>query len=123
MKKQINEFKRMQKLAGLLAESKMDEARDNSKLNAVADLYAYRGIKSNYDERAIERYGKDTVKMAEEMAPRLLAFMKEMKEVKNNLKKSSEGKMLELIVKNQLEYDGARRSASMGDVFNLIDSY
>ena len=119
-----NEFKKMQKLAGLLAESEMDEAKGNSKLNAVADLYAYMGgIRSKYSQGAIDRYGKDTVKMAEEMAPRLLAFIKEMKEVKNNLKKSPEGKMLELIVQNQLDYSGARKSASMADVFNMIDSY
>ena len=120
----MNEFKIMQQIAGLLIESEIKEAKGDSKLNAIADLYAYRGIKSKYDDEAIERYGKNAVRMAEELAPTILAFMKEMKEViKDKIKNSSEGKMLGLIVKNQLQYDGARRSASMADVFNLIDSY
>jgi hypothetical protein len=119
----MNEFQRMQQIAGLLIESQIGEAKGDSKSNAIADLYAYRGIKSKYDNAAIESYGEDTVRMAEELAPRILAFMEEMKEVKNKIENSSEGKMLKLIVKNQLQYDGARRSASMADVFNLIDSY
>jgi hypothetical protein len=107
-----------------IKQSQIGEAKGDSKLNAIADLYAYRGIKSKYDDEAIERYGKNAVRMAEELAPTILAFMKEMKEViKDKIKNSSEGKMLGLIVKNQLQYDGARRSASMADVFNLIDSY
>jgi predicted hydrocarbon binding protein len=118
-----NEFKRMQQIAGLFIESEIEEAKGDSKLNAIADLYAYRGIESKYDDEAIERYGKNTVRMAEELAPRILAFMEEMKEVKNKIENSSEGKMLKLIVKNQLEYDGARRGGTMLDIFNLIDSY
>jgi len=31
--------------------------------------------------------------------------------------------MLKLIVKNQLEYDGARRGGTMLDIFNLVDRY
>jgi hypothetical protein len=46
-----------------------------------------------------------------------------MKEVKNKIENSSEGKMLRLIVKNQLEYDGARRGGTMLDIFNLVDRY
>lgn len=118
----MNEIKRMQQIAGLLKESQIGEAKGDSKLNAIADLYAYRGIKSKYDDVAVERYGKNTVKIAEELAPRILAFMEEMKEVKNKIKNSSEGKMLELIVKNQLQYDGARRGATMVDIFNLVDN-
>ena len=117
----MNEIKRMQQIAGLLKESQIGEAEGDSKLNVIADLYAYRGIKSKYDDAAIERYGKNTVRIAEELAPRILAFMEEMKEVKNKIKNSSEGKMLELIVKNQLQYDGARRGGTMVDIFNLVD--
>jgi hypothetical protein len=106
-----------------LNENVIEEAKGDSKLNAIADLYAYRGIESKYDDEAIERYGKNTVRMAEELAPRIFAFMEEMKEVKNKIENSSEGKMLKLIVKNQLEYDGARRGGTMLDIFNLIDSY
>ena len=120
----MNEFQRMQQIAGLLKESQIGEAKGDSKLNLIADLYAYRGIESKYDDAAIESYGEDTVRMAEELAPTILAFMKEMKEViKDKIKNSSEGKMLGLIVKNQLEYDGARRGGTMLDIFNLIDSY
>jgi predicted hydrocarbon binding protein len=118
-----NEFKRMQQIAGLLIESEIEEVKGDSKLNLIADLYAYRGIESKYDDAAIESYGEDIVRMAEELAPRILAFMEEMKEVKNKIENSSEGKMLKLIVKNQLEYDGARRGGTMLDIFNLIDSY
>jgi hypothetical protein len=119
----MNEFKRMQQIAGLLIESEIEEVKGDSKLNAIADLYAYRGIESKYDDEAIERYGKNTVRMAEELAPRILAFMEEMKEVKNKIENSSEGKMLGLIVKNQLQYDGARRGGTMLDIFNLVDRY
>jgi hypothetical protein len=119
----MNEFQRMQQIAGLLKESQIGEAEGDSKLNLIADLYAYRGIESKYDDAAIESYGEDTVRMAEELAPRILAFMEEMKGVKNKIENSSEGKMLRLIVKNQLEYDGARRGGTMLDIFNLIDSY
>jgi hypothetical protein len=120
----MNEFQRMQQIAGLLIESQIGEAKGDSKSNAIADLYAYRGIKSKYDNAAIKSYGEDTVRMAEELAPTILAFMKEMKEViKDKIKNSSEGKMLGLIVKNQLQYDGARRGGTMLDIFNLIDSY
>ena len=119
----MNEFQRMQQIAGLLKESQIGEAKGDSKSNAIADLYAYRGIKSKYDNAAIKSYGEDTVRMAEELAPTILAFMKEMKEVKNKIENSSEGKMLRLVVKNQLEYDGARRGGTMLDIFNLIDSY
>jgi predicted hydrocarbon binding protein len=119
--------KAIEKIASIINEnikqSQIGEAKGDSKLNAIADLYAYRGIKSKYDDEAIERYGKNAVRMAEELAPRILAFMEEMKEVKNKIENSSEGKMLKLIVKNQLEYDGARRGGTMLDIFNLIDSY
>ena len=119
----MNEIKRMQQIAGLLKESQIGEAEGDSKLNVIADLYAYRGIKSKYDDAAIESYGEDTVMMAEKLAPKILAFMEEMKEVKNKIKNSPEGKMLGLIVKNQLQYDGARRGGTMVDIFNLVDRY
>jgi DNA repair ATPase RecN len=126
----IGQYKQeaIKKIASIINEnikqSQMGEAKGDSKSNAIADLYAYRGIKSKYDNAAIESYGEDTVKMAEELAPTILAFMKEMKEViKDKIKNSSEGKMLGLIVKNQLQYDGARRGGTMLDIFNLIDSY
>lgn len=119
----MNEIKRMQQIAGLLKESQIGEAEGDSKLNVIADLYAYRGIKSKYDDAAIESYGEDTVRMAEKLAPKILAFMEEMKEVKNKIENSPEGKMLGLIVKNKLQYDGARRGGTMVDIFNLVDRY
>ena len=106
-----------------MKESQIGEAEGDSKLNIIADLYAYRGIKSKYDDAAIESYGEDTVRMAEKLAPKILAFMEEMKEVKNKIENSPEGKMLGLIVKNQLQYDGARRGGTMVDIFNLVDRY
>ena len=62
--------------------------------NNVADLYAYSGIKKQYSDQTIERYGQKTVDMAIKMAPEMLKFKKELASTLKSMMKSPEGKML-----------------------------
>jgi hypothetical protein len=60
----------------------------------VADLYSYSGIKTQYSEDSVKRYGQKTVDMAIQMAPSVLAFKKELADTLKNMLGSPEGKML-----------------------------
>ena len=60
----------------------------------VADLYAYSGIKTQYSDSTIERYGQKTVDMAIQMAPEMIKFKKELTNTLKSMMKSPEGKML-----------------------------
>lgn len=60
----------------------------------VADLYAYSGIKTKYEDKTVERYGQKTVDMAIQMAPEMIKFKKELTNTLKSMMKSPEGKML-----------------------------
>jgi hypothetical protein len=71
-----------------------DELTEGTLENDVADLYAYSGIKTQYSDQTIERYGQKTVDMAIKMAPEMFKFKKELASTLKSMMKSPEGKML-----------------------------
>jgi len=93
---------------------------EGSKENKVADLYAYSGIKTTYSDDMIERYGQAAVDLAIEMAPKILAFKKKLKDFAKEIKSSPEGKMLMSVAKQSRGYGGDHRPVMLGDLFNNL---
>lgn len=97
---------------------------EGSKENKVADLYAYAGISTKYSndtkERLVNHYGQDAVDLAIEMAPKILAFKKKLKDFAKEIKSSPEGKMLLNIAKQGKGYSGDHSQVTLGDLFKNL---
>ena len=64
----------------------------------VIDLYANDGIRTQYDDSMIQKFGQDVVDKAVEMAPKLLAYETKLKGIIQQLEKSPEVEMLTKIL-------------------------
>lgn len=110
----VNESKKNHKAKSV------NEAKKANVENSVADLYAYAGINTKYDERMVERYGQEAVDKAIEMAPSLLAYKKKIKEMAKEVSKSPEGKMLMKVVSNARGYGGEHYTGvTAGELFDI----
>ena len=96
----VNESKKNHKAKSV------NEAKKADIENSVADLYAYAGPKTKYDERMVQRYGQDVVDKAIEMAPAIIEYQKKIKEMVKEVTKSPEGKMLMKVISNAKGYGG-----------------
>lgn len=109
----VNESKKNHKAKSV------NEAKKADIENSVADLYAYAGIKTKYDERMVQRYGQEAVDKAIEMAPSIIAYEKKIKEMVKEVTKSPEGKMLMKVISNSKGYGGEHYTGvTAGELFN-----
>ena len=106
-------------LQSIIREELKSTLNEGSIENKIADLYAYAGINTKYDNRMVARYGKNVVNQAIAMAPKILAYQKKVQEFAKDLKNSPEGKLLMLIAKFKKGYRGDNDFVSVGDIFNL----
>jgi hypothetical protein len=126
MKQNINEIKRMQQLAGLVVEneyqeSKIKEAKLSKLDDGVANLYAWAGIKTEYSDDTIKRFGKNVVNRAIEMAPKILEYKKKLKQIVKDIEDSDESKILMAMIGHGRGYAGnyGHSPANISDLFKL----
>jgi hypothetical protein len=103
-----------------MEERVINEAFKIAKLDdSVASLYAWAGIKTKYDDDIIKRRGQKVVDRAVEMAPRVLEYQKELKQMKKDIEASEEGKILIAMIGHAKGYGGSYNTSSfVGDLFN-----
>ena len=130
-KKQLEEITGLiTDLADAYAEERIDSQRMEERVineafkiakldDNVASLYAWAGIKTKYDDDIIKRRGQKIVDRAVEMAPRVLEYQKELKQMKKDIEGSEEGKILIAMIGHAKGYGGSYNTSSfVGDLFN-----
>ena len=100
----------------LIREEVKGAIRQQSELeDKVAYLYGFAGVKTQYSDKLIERFGKKTTDLAVQMAPKIIAYQTSLKKIVKEMEKSPEAKML-LSAMNAMG-DG-RSSTTLGDLVN-----
>ena len=84
----------------------------------VADLYGYAGVKTQYSGKVVERYGKKTIDLAIQMAPKIIAYETSLKKIVKQMENSAEAKMLLGAMDAATEYGGGYKKATLGDLLN-----
>jgi hypothetical protein len=84
----------------------------------VADLYGYAGVKTQYDDDMVKRYGQKVIDLAVEMAPKILAYEVELKNMIKQMEASPEAKMLLRAMSEARGYGGGRSYVTLGDLIN-----
>ena len=98
---------------------KLNEAKISKLDDKVADLYGWAGIKTKYDDDIIKRRGQNVVDRAIEMAPKVLAYRKKLKQISKDIQDSDEGKILIAMIGHARGYGGSyNQSSNVGDLFN-----
>jgi len=110
-----SEFKKLirEEIKGALKEESNLESK-------VADLYAWAGVKTQYSDDLVKRYGQDTVDLATQMAPKIKSAEAKMKALINKLNQDPDVKILLLALGQSNAYGGGRSRVTLGD---LIDRY
>jgi len=86
-------------LRSMIREELKNTLNEGAIENKIADLYAYSGIKTQYDAGMVKRYGQAAVDAAIAMAPKIIAFKKKLKDFAKEISTSPEGKMLMNVAK------------------------
>jgi len=107
---------KVSELQKLIQEEVKVALNEGSKLeDRVAYLYGFAGVKTQYSDKLIERFGKKTVDLAIEMAPKIIAYETSLKKIVKEMEKSPEAKML----LSAMEAMGnGRSSTTLGDLVN-----
>ena len=84
----------------------------------VADLYGYSGIKTQYSDDMVKRYGQEAIDLAIQMAPKILAYEAKLKKMVMEIENSPEAKMLLRAMSEAQGYGGGRSYVSLGDLIN-----
>jgi hypothetical protein len=84
----------------------------------VADLYGYSGVKTQYSDDMIKRYGQKVIDLAVEMAPKILAYEAKLKKIVMEMENSPEAKMLLRAMSEAQGYGGGRSYVTLGDLIN-----
>ena len=97
---------------------KLNEAKIANLDNKVASLYAWAGIKTKYSDDSIKRFGQNVIDRATEMAPKVLAYQKKLKQISKDIQDSEEGKILIAMIGHNKGYAGSyNTSSTVGDLF------
>ena len=98
---------------------KLNEAKIAKLDNKVASLYAWAGIKTKYDDDSVKRFGQAVIDRAIEMAPKVSAYRKKLKQISKDIQDSDEGKILIAMIGHGRGYGGSHNTSSnVGDLFN-----
>ena len=84
----------------------------------VADLYGYSGVKTQYSDDMVKRYGQNVIDLAVEMAPKILAYEAELKNMIKQMQASPEAKMLLRAMSEARGYGGNSSRVTLGDLIN-----
>jgi ABC-type Fe3+-citrate transport system substrate-binding protein len=90
-------------------------------LDNVANLYAWAGIHSTYDEDDIKRFGQDIVDKAVEMSKKVKLYKKKIESMKKEIESSDEGQILLAVISHSRGYGGYHNTNS--DVSDLFKFY
>ena len=105
----------------LIREEVKGALREESNLESkVADLYAYAGVKTQYSDDLVKRYGQDTIDLAIQMAPKIKSAEAKMKALVKKLSQDPDVRILLLALGEANAYGGGRSRVTLGD---LIDRY
>ena len=111
-----------QELQKLIREEIKKTLSEANKLeSSVADLYAWAGIKKQYSDDAIKRYGQKVVDLAIQMAPKILAYETKLKKMVKDIKSSPEAKMLMKVIEEAGAYGGSDSEVTVGDLVSQYD--
>jgi hypothetical protein len=110
---------KLSQLKQIIKEEIKDSLNEASNLESkVADLYGYAGVKTQYDDDMVKRYGQKVIDLAVEMAPKILAYESELKNIVKQMEASPEAKMLLRAMSEARGYSGGRSYVSLGDLIN-----
>ena len=84
----------------------------------VADLYGYSGVKTQYSDDMVKRYGQKVIDLAVEMAPKILTYEAELKDMIKQMQSSPEAKMLLRAMSEARGYGGNSSRVTLGDLIN-----
>ena len=84
----------------------------------VADLYGYSGVKTQYSDDMIKRYGQKVIDLAIQMAPKILTYEAKLKKMVMDIENSPEAKMLLSAMSEAQGYGGGRGRVTIGDLIN-----
>ena len=106
----ISEFRK------LIREEVKGAVRQRSELeDKVAYLYGFAGVKTQYSDKIVERFGKKTVNLATQMAPKILAYETSLKKMVKEMENSPEAKML---LGAMEAFNGFTGDVTLGDLIN-----
>lgn len=106
-------------LKQLIREEAKIVLREESSLESkVADLYAYTGVKTQYSDDNIKRYGQEVIDLAIQMAPKIQKAEQTMKALVKKLKQDPDVKMLLLVQGASNSYGGGSSRTSLGELIN-----
>jgi len=86
--------------------------------NKVADLYGYSGVKTQYDDNMVKRYGQKVIDLAIQMAPKILTYEAKLKKMVMEMENSPEAKMLLSAMSEARGYGGGSSYVTLGDLIN-----
>lgn len=84
----------------------------------VADLYGYSGVKTQYSDDMVKRYGQKVIDLAVQMAPKILAYEAKLKKMVMEIENSPEAKMLLSAMSEARGYGGGSSYVTVGDLIN-----
>jgi len=113
----VSEFRKLirEEVKGTLSEV-------NALDKKVADLYGYAGVKTQYSDSVVKRYGKKTIDLGVQMAPKIIAYETSLKKIVKEMENSAEAKMLLGAIDAATEYGGGYKRATLGDLLNRYTS-
>jgi hypothetical protein len=110
---------RFQFLAGIINEN---ESKQSSELvKRVGQLYGTHFIKTEYDEKIVKKWGQDVVDAAIEWGPKVLAYKNKLKSIADEVKNSTEGKILLALLATERYYssNSGDTDVHVSNLFNL----
>jgi hypothetical protein len=118
MKKQLTEA-RFQFLAGVINENELNSSSELAK--RVGQLYGTHQIKTEYDEKIVEKWGQDVVNAAIEWGPKILAYKNKLKSIADEVENSTEGKILLALLSTEKYYssNSGNTDVHVSSLFNL----
>ena len=110
---------KLSQLKQIIKEEIKDSLNEASNLESkVADLYGYSGVKTQYSDDMVKRYGQKVIDLAIEMAPKILTYEAELKDMIKQMQSSPEAKMLLRAMSEARGYGGNSSRVTLGDLIN-----
>ena len=88
--------------------------------SSIISLYSEAGIKTQYDDSSIQKYGSKVVSKAIELAPKILSHREKIANFTNILLKDPKTTLLLNVLKNNRLLGGDSTQPSIGDLINTV---
>ena len=86
----------------------------------IADLYAYAGIKEEYSEGVVQRYGQEVVDAAIKLVPQIREYEEGVAILVDHLRKNPLSDLYASMLSRSALYGGSHDSSS--DIFDVLAS-